>query len=109
MQMKKQHLQKYEMQARILKALAHPTRLFIVEALCKREHCVCELTGMIGADMSTVSKHLSILKNAGIVGIDKRGTNVFYALRIPCAINFLVCTRDVMKARVKEQMKIIHG
>jgi len=107
--MKKQQLQKYEAQAKVLKALAHPTRLLILDELSRKEHCVHELTGMIGADMSTVSKHLSILKNAGIVGIDKRGTNVFYTLKIPCAVNFLVCTRDVMKARVKEQMKIING
>jgi len=106
--MKKQQLQRYEIQAKILKALAHPTRLLIVDELFKKEHCVCELTDMIGADTSTVSKHLSLLKEAGIVGIEKRGTNVFYILKIPCAINFLACIRDIMKARIKEQMKIIN-
>ena len=106
--MKKQQLQRYEIQAKILKALAHPTRLLIVDELFKKEHCVCELTDMIGADTSTVSKHLSLLKEAGIVGIEKRGTNVFYTLKIPCAINFLACIRYIMKARIKEQMKMIN-
>jgi DNA-binding transcriptional ArsR family regulator len=56
-----------EARARIMKALAHPSRLFIVDELSRGERCVCELTEMIGADVSTVSKHLALLKNAGIV------------------------------------------
>ena len=44
-----------EAQARVVKALAHPTRLFLVEELCKQERCVCELQALVGADISTVS------------------------------------------------------
>ena len=58
---------RYEARAHVIKAMAHPTRLFIVEELSRCERCVCELTEMIGADISTVSKHLSVLRNAGIV------------------------------------------
>ncbi|MCL5271670.1 MAG: metalloregulator ArsR/SmtB family transcription factor, partial [bacterium] len=54
-----------EARARIIKAMGHPTRVFMVEELSKGERCVCELTEMVGADVSTVSKHLSVLKNAG--------------------------------------------
>lgn len=72
-------------QARFHKALAHPTRLFIVEELSKRERCVCELTAMIGVEMPTVSRHLSILKAAGILEGEKRGSQVFYHLKAPCA------------------------
>ncbi len=53
--------------ADILKAMAHPTRLYILEELARGERCVCELHADTGADFSTVSKHLSVLKNAGIV------------------------------------------
>lgn len=56
---------RYAAQAKIIKALAHPTRLFLVDQISRQETCVCELTAMVGADISTVSKHLSILKNAG--------------------------------------------
>jgi DNA-binding transcriptional ArsR family regulator len=105
--MDKKQFQKYSMQAKILKALAHPTRLLIVDELCKNEHCVCELTDMVGADTSTVSKHLSVLKEAGIVGIEKRGTNVYYSLKIPCTATFLSCTKDVIKLRSKQQMEIM--
>jgi len=98
---------KYEARAKILKAMAHPTRLFIVDELSHQEKCVCELTKMIGADVSTVSKHLSILKNAGIVKDEKRGTQVYYSLKVKCVLNFLSCVESVMKSSVKEQLELI--
>jgi ArsR family transcriptional regulator len=51
--------------------------------LQKQSRTVGELTEMIGADTSTVSKHLSVLKNAGIVEDEKKGTAVFIALKLP--------------------------
>jgi len=78
----------FEARAVIVKALVHPTRLFIVNELANGELYVCKLREKIGADISTVSKHLSVLKNAGIVEDDKRGLLVFYRLRIPCILNF---------------------
>lgn len=89
----------YEARAEILKSLAHPTRLFIVDELAKGERCVCELTDMVGADISTVSKHLSVLKQAGIVEDDKRGLQVFYSLRTPCVLNFFSCCELVMRKK----------
>ena len=97
-----------EARARIIKALAHPTRLFIVEELDKKECCVCELTEMIGADMSTVSKHLAVLKNAGIVTDEKRGSQVFYKLRVPCILKFFGCVESVLKACAKEQLELVN-
>ena len=76
-----------EARAEVIKALAHPTRLYIVGELSQGERCVCELREGVGADLSTVSKHLSVLKNAGIVEDDKRGLQVFYRLRVPCILN----------------------
>ncbi len=92
----------YEAKSRIFKALAHPTRLFIVDELAKQERCVLELTEMIGADMSTVSKHLYVLKAAGIVEDEKRGTQVFYTLKIPCVVNFFDCVADVQESVIRE-------
>jgi ArsR family transcriptional regulator len=90
---------KTQMQARskVMKALGHPTRLFIVDELSRGERCVCELTEGIGADVSTVSKHLSVLKAAGIVLDDKRGVQVFYRLRVPCILNFFGCVEAVLE------------
>jgi len=81
----------YKAQARIIKALAHPTRLFIVDELSRGERCVCELTGMIGVEMPTVSRHLSQLRNVGILEDEKRGAQVFYRLRLGCVANFFKC------------------
>ena len=93
--------------AEIIKALAHPTRLFIVEELSEAERCVCELTEMIGADTSTVSKHLSILKSAGVVLDDKRGTQVYYTLRMPCVLDFVGCVESMMKQVAEEQLSLM--
>jgi ArsR family transcriptional regulator len=98
---------RFDARARVLKALAHPTRLFIVEELSHGARCVCELTEMVGADMSTVSKHLAILRSARIVVDAKRGNQVFYALRCPCVTDFFGCVEGVLKARAAEQAALI--
>ncbi len=98
---------RYEARARIVKALAHPTRLFIVDELAKGERCVCELTEMIGADTSTVSKHLTVLKSAGIVQDQKRGLMVYYTLRVPCIVNLFGCVEGVLLANLEEQMAAV--
>ena len=98
---------RYEAKAKIIKAMSHPTRLFIVDELSRSERCVCELTEMVGDDMSTVSKHLSVLKNAGIVWDEKRGTQVFYSLRVPCVLRFFSCVESVLKTNAKEQATLV--
>lgn len=95
---------KYQARAKIIKALAHPTRLFIVDQIAEEEKCVCELTAMIGADMSTVSKHLSVLREAGIVTVEKRGLQVYYRLRVPCILNMFGCIEGVLHANVEAQL-----
>lgn len=85
--------------AEIFKALAHPSRLLIVEALGDGEKCVCELQKLVEADMSTVSKHLSVLKNAGVVSSDKRGLNIYYSLEACCALDFLACLDDMLSGK----------
>ncbi len=96
-----------ETRAAVLKALAHPTRLFIIEELAEKSYCVQELTEMVGLDVSTVSKHLSILKNAGLVTVEKRGKQVFYSLRMRCALNFLDCVEAVLREQAQDRMNAI--
>ena len=97
---------RYEARAAIIKAMGHPTRLFIVEELARGERCVWELTEMVGADVSTISKHLSVLKNVGIVQDEKRGNQVFYSLLVPCVLNFFSCVESVLQSRAKEHAKL---
>lgn len=101
--MTKQEKQRCETRAKILKALAHPSRLFMVEKLNVKPHCVCELAEMIGIDMSTASKHLSILKNAGLVDDTKRGTTVHYSLRCACIMEFIGCLETVVKQNLERE------
>lgn len=97
----------HEARAKIIKAIAHPSRLFIIEELSKHERCVNELTEMIGVDASTVSKHLSVLKNAGLVNDEKRGNSIFYSLRCLCIMDFFDCVEDILLANAKEHNKIV--
>lgn len=102
------NLAKYEARAKIIKAMAHPTRLFLVDELAQNgERCVCELTEMVGADMSTVSRHLALLKNAGIVEDERRGAQVYYRLRVRCVLNFFDCVESVMQCNSQRQRKLL--
>lgn len=98
----------FEARAEIVRALAHPTRLFIVQELSKGERCVCELREQIGADLSTVSKHLSVLKNAGLVQDDKRGLQVYYRLRCPCILSFFSCIENVLQENARRQRALVN-
>ena len=93
-------------QAQVIKALAHPTRLFIVQELDKGERCVCQLTESIDVDTSTVSRHLTVLRNAGIIADEKRGNQVFYSLKVPCVLNFLGCVEAVLESTAQEQLSL---
>jgi DNA-binding transcriptional ArsR family regulator len=93
---------KYQARVQVVKAMAHPTRMFIVDELSRSgERCVCELTDMIGADISTVSKHLAILRNVGIIGDEKRGNQVFYRLKVPCIMDFFRCVESVIECHTR--------
>jgi len=77
--------------ALVFKALSHPDRLRMVEELADGERCVCELVKAVESAWSTVSRHLSVLKEAGIVADQKRGLQVFYRLALPCVPSFMAC------------------
>jgi len=89
--------------AKVFKALGHPSRLRMVESLGAGEKCVCELRELVGSDISTISKHLSILKEAGIVQDARRGTNIYYSLRMRCVTSFLNCVRHFFDQQIEEQ------
>ncbi len=98
---------RYGSRVRILKALAHPTRLFLVEELAAGERCVCDLTERIGDDISTVSKHLSLMRAAGVLSSERRGQQIFYRLRVPCVLEVFGCVEEVL-AREGEGAKSCH-
>jgi len=91
----------FKAQAQVFKALAHPGRLLMLDELSRGERCVCELAALVGSEMPTISRHLSQLKNAGIVDDDKRGAQVFYRLVTPCVMNFFQCVASVREKSQK--------
>jgi ArsR family transcriptional regulator len=94
----------YEKRSQVFKALAHPARLFMVEQLAAGEKCVCELTAMVDLDTSTVSKHLSVLKNAGVVSDEKRGLLVYYSIKMNCVLGFSSCVQESLDEEAREQL-----
>jgi ArsR family transcriptional regulator len=100
---------RYEARAKVAKALAHPSRLMMLDALAEGERCVCDLTELVGADQSTVSKHLAVLKNAGIVEDRKDGVMTFYRLKIRCLQGLWGCIESVLKQNLKDQEAALAG
>jgi DNA-binding transcriptional ArsR family regulator len=85
----------------LLKALAHPARLYIVDCLDQRSLCVEELTELIGSDMSTISKHLRVLKEAGVVRDARAGRRIYYSLAVPCVLSFFGCLEETLQANAR--------
>lgn len=95
--------------AGVFKALGHPSRAFIVEKLRESEHCVCELSEMIGADVSTVSRHLAILKRARILTDRKEGTTVYYSLACDCLGQMLAGVENILRRRIETETAALNG
>jgi DNA-binding transcriptional ArsR family regulator len=89
----------FRQQARVLRVLANESRLMIVDRLNRGECSVGELTDMVGSDVSTVSKHLALLRANGIVEDRRAGNMVYYRLLTPCVCNFFTCATQVLKER----------
>lgn len=83
----------------VFKALGSPARLTLVRTLQRGEHCVCDLVEAVGLGWSTTSKHLEVLREAGVVDSEKRGQQVFYRLRLACVSDFIACLDGARLAR----------
>jgi ArsR family transcriptional regulator len=79
---------------KVFKALGHPARVLIVRCLLEGEHCVCDLVESAGLGWSTVSRHLAVLREAGVIADEKRGLRVFYRLTLPCVGRFIACLEN---------------
>jgi ArsR family transcriptional regulator len=97
----------FEKQAEIAKAIAHPLRIAIVSFLEDGEQCVCDIAQHIGAERSNVSRHLSVMVNAGLLEYRKEGLKVIYRLKCRCIVDFFSCVSDVLKQQVKDNEKLL--
>jgi DNA-binding transcriptional ArsR family regulator len=98
-------IRRSEDRSHVVRALANPTRLLIVEALEDGEACVNTLTDLTDFDVSTVSKHLAVLRSVGLVRTEKRGLNVFYRLACPCLSDFFRCIDQINRSQPEKQQR----
>ena len=95
------------LKAEVFKAMGHPLRLGIIEFLQQGEMCVCDIVAHVGTEVSNVSKHLSILKKAGLLADRRDGLKMMYRLTMPCAIDFAHCVEGVVIKRLEEQRAVM--
>jgi DNA-binding transcriptional ArsR family regulator len=94
------------LKAEVFKAMGHPLRLGVIEFLQNGEKCVCEIVEHVGTEMSNVSKHLSVLKKAGVVADRRDGLKIMYRLTMPCALDFARCVEGVVIRRLEDQRSV---
>ena len=97
----------YEIQAEIFKAIGHPIRLQIVKFLQDGERTVTEIVKAVNAEQSNVSRHLSLLRQAGVLSSRKEGLKVYYSLRIPNLTQILTCVNEVVRSRLKSNEEVL--
>ena len=87
----------YRWRAEVFKALSHPTRLVILDALNSRKHCVSELVEMVPGTQANTSKHLEVLRRAGIVRRRRQGSKMMYELALPCSGQPMPCITGALQ------------
>ncbi|MCI4626372.1 MAG: metalloregulator ArsR/SmtB family transcription factor [Candidatus Magnetoovum sp. WYHC-5] len=93
--------------AYMLKILGHPTRITIIQILSEGQRCVCEIMALINEEQSTISKHLAVLKNAGLLESRKEGLSVFYNIKDKNISNIISIAEDILKNEILENMEIL--
>jgi len=97
----------FEKQAEIAKAMAHPLRIAVIDFLKDGEQCVCDIAKHVSSERSNVSRHLSVMVNAGVLEYRKEGLKVIYRLKCPCILDFFSCIIRVLKQQAKENEKLL--
>ena len=97
----------FEKQAEVAKAIAHPLRIAIIDFLKDGEQCVCDIAEHVGSERSNVSRHLSVMVNAGVLEYRKEGLKVIYSLKCPCILDFFSCITGVLKQQARESERLL--
>jgi DNA-binding transcriptional ArsR family regulator len=97
----------YVRQAEIVKALAHPIRIAVIDYLKDGPQCVCDIAKHVGSERSNVSRHLSVMTSAGILECHKTGLKVNYRLKCPCIVDFFSCISGVLKEQAKDSSRLL--
>ena len=97
----------FKLMARVISAAGHEIRLAILDYLKDGEKCVCDIAEHVGANRSNVSRHLSVMLNAGLVEQRKDGLRMMYSLRTPCILNITQCVAEVLQDRARQTREIL--
>jgi ArsR family transcriptional regulator len=103
----RQKMQIYDKQAQVFKAIAHPLRIAILDFLSDGPKCVCDIAAHVTSERSNVSKHLSVMLNAGLLEQRKDGLNVIYKVKRPCVLKFLSCTCNFLKQNITSDTQLL--
>jgi ArsR family transcriptional regulator len=98
-----------DLSAEILKAIAQPTRLRIIELLRDGEHCVCEIFPAIGHEQSNTSRHLQMMLKSGILTQRKDGLKIYYALRHPEILQIVELAEMVVQREAEQAIEMLRG
>lgn len=97
----------YKLKTNVIKALANPTRLMIIDYLREGEKCVCEIVERLNEEQSNISKSLGILKANGLIKDRKEGLNVYYRLNLCCIDEFFCCLDNILSENFNQQRELI--
>ena len=96
-----------ELKAEILKALAQPTRMKILECLRDGEKCICEIIPAINGEQSNISRHISLMQKSHLVTTRKDGVKVMVRVRDPKIFEILDSVSLLLKKQIQETGKLI--
>jgi len=91
----------------ILKALAHPTRLNILESLREGERCVCEIIDLVDTEQSNTSQHLAVLKKMGILTSRKDGLKVIYKVKYDEIFKILDMLENLVASQMEDNLAFL--
>jgi ArsR family transcriptional regulator len=95
-----------ELKAEVLKTLAQPTRLKILECLRDGERCICDIVPAIDGEQSNISRHISLMQKNHLVTTRKDGVKVMVRVRDPRVFEILDKVSLILKNQMKEQEKL---
>ena len=95
--------------ARVLKALANPDRLEVVNLLSRGDYCLSELQPNFSISKSTLSRHVDALRRVGVVTERRVGVRVILHLATPCILRALDCAMQVVQADHARRTRAVRG
>ena len=97
----------YQLKAEFFKTLGHPVRIRVLELLCQREHTVAEILPEVGVEAANLSQQLAVLRRAGLVAGEKRGSTVIYSVTSPVVAELLAVAREILTGLLSEQVTLL--